>query len=226
LAPLADPPATDAELLSQNRGADASSYKPYPCGGGRPDRRRARPSFESDDCTAYPPTNAIDGTDSSSWSPLDDDTAPWWNVDLGLPYTVTQVLITWDTAQGVAPSYSVDVSADNQTYTTIASDTGNATFDSLDVRARYLRISVTSGSPVFLQEAQVFGVLTLPPDKENPCHCPKPQPAFGGPFNPRTGFLWTQATDLSLPGVGPALDWQRTYVSRATNEISGALGTG
>lgn len=74
--------------------------------------------------------------------------------------------------------------------------------------------------------ASIGGVL---PDDQNrvlECPCPSPQTMEGGPFNSRTGSLWTAATDLSVLTPGPDLTWSRTYVSQASDETSGALGAG
>ena len=50
------------------------------------------------------------------------------------------------------------------------------------------------------------------------CPCQSANPSGGGPFNIRTGNLWTSATDLVVSSPGPALAWSRSYNSQATGD--------
>jgi RHS repeat-associated protein len=48
----------------------------------------------------------------------------------------------------------------------------------------------------------------------------------GKPVHTLSGNFWTKSTDLAVQTPGPALVWQRTYISQATDEITGSLGVG
>jgi YD repeat-containing protein len=88
----------------------------------------------------------------------------------------------------------------------------------------------SSGLVYMLASGNVGG--DMPQDQQRNstnCTCStSAQPQSGEPFNTRTGNVWTQGTDLDLPGAGPALSWQRTYNSQATGDADqpGALGWG
>lgn len=60
------------------------------------------------------------------------------------------------------------------------------------------------------------------------CPCAGAQVFAGGPFNTRTGNLYTTMTDLDVASPGPPLAWVRTYNSQATGDADqpGALGYG
>ena len=65
-------------------------------------------------------------------------------------------------------------------------------------------------------------------DAVRDCACNAANPSKGGPFNTRTGNLYTSVTDLSVNPPGPTLDWTRTYNSQATGDAdySNSLGYG
>jgi RHS repeat-associated protein len=58
----------------------------------------------------------------------------------------------------------------------------------------------------------------------NPCTC-VPTEARGNPVNPATGEFWHRWDDLSIPGRGMALDFNRTYSSAMASQ-NGPLGFG
>jgi hypothetical protein len=149
---------------------------------------------------------------------------------------MTKLLAQWDSPDGQVYSYQVAVSEDGANYTQVATRSGasSQTTDTFESYGRYLKVTISANglsgnSAVWVKEFQVYGILTIPPTQNTPCDCDNPEgPGEGGPFNPRTGFLWTSATDLDLTvaSSGPALAWSRTYVSHAITETTGPLGVG
>jgi F5/8 type C domain len=204
---LSIPPEADPEeLISQGARSDASSF--FSGAGGRP----FGASLSFDEFAPRPPWQANDGDLNTPWS--SGDGAPlshWWLVDVGKTYTMTRLLSYWGSPDGQLYDYIVEVSIDGSSYTEVASRSGASgqTTDTFEARGRYLRVTITDNGlggaddMAWVNEFQVYGILTMPNDQGSPCPCENPQGASPpGPFNPRTGFLWASATDLSLPTGG------------------------
>lgn len=92
--------------------------------------------------------NAIDGDSRTRWSSDFNAANPdtqWLQVDLGGQRRVGKVVLSWETAS--AKAYTVDVSADGSTWTTVASTSSgaggieNVTFST--VTARHVRLNLT-----------------------------------------------------------------------------------
>jgi hypothetical protein len=119
----------------------------------------------STESAAYPASSATDGNATTRWSsaPVDPQ---WLQVDLGATAAVTSVAISWETAY--AADFTVQVSANATTWTTVATVTGGAGGrQSLNVSGsgRYVRLNATRratawGVSVF--EFQVFGTGGAP----------------------------------------------------------------
>jgi hyaluronoglucosaminidase len=87
---------------------------------GGPDLTRAATASASssgDETSAFPASAAIDGDPATRWSSPVQDGA-WWQVDLGAPARVGQVVLTWQDA--FASRYRVQVSSDGRTWRTAA----------------------------------------------------------------------------------------------------------
>jgi RHS repeat-associated protein len=170
----------------------------------------------------------------------------WLQIAFTAPVTLTGTHIQWAMC-GVLIDYTLGVSADGLTFTTVVSRTdvpsdfsNEWATDTFQAHTRFLRITVTDvrSDPegfcgTFAEDESlgriatfdVYGSSPLPPDQDNPpreCSC---QGTSGGPFSTRTGALWTSTTDLMLPTDGPPLTFKRTYLSR-TSDQNGALGYG
>jgi hypothetical protein len=109
-----------------------------------------------------PAANATDGSLSTRWSSAFSD-PQWLQVDLGAQYTVTKVILNWENAYGKA--YSIQVSNDGATWTTLYSTTtgagGNETL-TVNGSGRYVRILGTQRATQYgysLWEFQVFGAM-------------------------------------------------------------------
>src|SRR5262249_18066077 len=88
------------------------------------DLRRHQPALASSvafDSAVYNPSNAVDGDPTTRWSSKFSDNE-WIYVDLKDVYTVSEVILRWETAFGA--DYQVQVSDDATTWTTILTVTG------------------------------------------------------------------------------------------------------
>jgi beta-glucosidase-like glycosyl hydrolase len=118
------------------------------------------------DATDYPASDATDGDPGTRWSSAFSD-PQWLEVDLGSQQQICSVAISWETAY--ASAFSIQVSNDNSTWTTVYSTTtgtgGNETFP-ISVTARYIRVYCTLratqwGDSIF--ELDVYGLTTTAP---------------------------------------------------------------
>jgi hypothetical protein len=110
--------------------------------------------------------NAVDGSTSTRWSSAFAD-PQWLRVDLGARYTLSSIVLKWETAFAVA--YQLQVSNDATTWTTVYSTgAGHGGTETLQptspATGRYLRLYCTQRTYVYgqrwgysLWELQVFG---------------------------------------------------------------------
>jgi len=105
--------------------------------------------------------NATDGDPTTRWSSGFSD-PQWIRVDLGQPYALDRVTLTWETAYGRA--YEIQLSPDGTTWYTVASTgAGDGGVDDLAVTGtgRYLRVFGTQRATRYgysLFEIEVTGV--------------------------------------------------------------------
>ncbi|MFF3398123.1 discoidin domain-containing protein, partial [Streptomyces sp. NPDC002659] len=95
------------------------TVRAYPRTAG-PDLARAAGSAASssgDETADFPAASAIDGDPKTRWSSPPEDGA-WWQLDLGRPARVGQVVLHWQDAY--ATRYRIQVSADGRTWRTAA----------------------------------------------------------------------------------------------------------
>jgi beta-glucosidase len=118
------------------------------------------------DATDYPAPDATDGDPGTRWSSASSD-PQWLEVDLGAQQQICGVGILWEAAYATA--FSIQVSNDNSTWTTIYSTTtgtgGNQTFP-VSVTARYIRMYGTVRATQFgysIFEFDVYGLTTTAP---------------------------------------------------------------
>lgn len=139
-------------LLSLNQPVTASSYQ-----------------------TGNVPSNGNDGSQTTRWAASGGTYPQWWRVDLGTAQPLQSVQTAWynSTTSPRAYQYTIDVSNDDVSYTTVVSNTANTvqgtTNDTLPggTSARYVRVTVT-GSTIAtayagFYECSVFGAVTQPP---------------------------------------------------------------
>ncbi|MCA9874409.1 MAG: discoidin domain-containing protein [Anaerolineales bacterium] len=113
--------------------------------------------------SGLPPSNAVDGSDSTRWSSAFSD-PQWIRVDLGGMATVTEVGLNWETAYGRV--YQIQISNDDSNWTTIYSNSnGDGGWDKitgLNANGRYVRMYGTqrgTGWGYSLYEFQVCGTF-------------------------------------------------------------------
>lgn len=96
------------------------------------------------------PENAVDGDDSTRWSSAFSD-PQWISVDLGKPTTIDHVVLNWEAAYAMA--YSLQVSTDNKTWTSVYSTEsgggGNEVLKFAPVSARWVRVYATKRATTF-----------------------------------------------------------------------------
>jgi exo-beta-1,3-glucanase (GH17 family) len=134
------PPTVPGTHLSRGRPTTASSYQPTGTNG---------PQL---------PSYAVDGDYGTRWASEWLDTA-WLQVDLGSVQSFNHVQLAWEAAY--ARAYTVQVSNDGSTWSTVYSTTGgNGGFDSLTVNAsgRYVRVNGTTRATSYGYSLWEFGV--------------------------------------------------------------------
>ncbi|REE77755.1 endoglucanase Acf2 [Paenibacillus taihuensis] len=110
--------------------------------------------------------DAVDGRLDRRWESAFADNQ-WMSVNLGKAYTINHVLLNWENAYGKA--YTIDVSMDGKTWTTVYStDNGNGGIDDISfapVSAQYVKMNaIKRGSPYgfSLWEFEVYAGDTAP----------------------------------------------------------------
>lgn len=158
----------------------------------------------------------------------------WWQVDLGVSYTITKVVTIWSVyPTDIYPnSYSIETGLTENSLSSLVPNKATSfgeTTDTVQGSGRFVRVTSNWTNEARIQEVEVYGILDLPSDQNTTpeqCPCDGTQIPKGQPFNTRTGFLWTGATDMVVQTPGPAIRWERTYSSRAINEVTTPLGNG
>jgi hypothetical protein len=115
-----------------------------------------------------PASGGNDENVTTRWCAGDSNTDHWWEVDLDGNYSnLSGTEVYWE-ASGVY-QYRIDISSDNQTWTTVADKTTNTiaaglTDDSFSASGRYVRITITGLPPglwASFYEFRVFGSNSL-----------------------------------------------------------------
>ncbi|WP_345367376.1 discoidin domain-containing protein [Actinoallomurus liliacearum] len=209
-----------ATLLSQGKPATASSVE----------------------SAGTPASAAVDGDTGTRWSSAFSD-PQWLQVDLGASATVSQVVLTWETAYATA--FQIQVSDDAATWRTIYSTTsGTGGKQTLDVSGtgRYVRMYGTAratGYGYSLWEFQVYGTAgSTPPPSGTPISAFKqvrassaeggnaPAAALDGRTDTRWSSLYTdnEWLEVDLGGAatitGATLVWENAYATGYRIEVS------
>ncbi|MBN2485598.1 MAG: discoidin domain-containing protein [Bacteroidales bacterium] len=107
-----------------------------------------------------PASAAVDGNSDTRWSSAFSD-PQWITIDLGASYSLTQIIINWETA--FARDYQVQLSTNNSTWTTAYSttnSTGGKQTHNITGSARYVRIYCTARATAWgcsLWEIEIYG---------------------------------------------------------------------
>src|SRR5260221_8492901 len=131
---------TAGVLLSQGKPATASSFQ-----------------------TGNGVSNVNDGSLTTRWTASGATFPQWWKVDLGASHSLTRAVTDWYNASTRTYKDKIEVSSDNNTFTTVVDQTGrtatgNST-DNFSATGRYVRITVTGASAGWASfyEFQGFG---------------------------------------------------------------------
>lgn len=119
-------------------------------------------SSTQDNNSTFQGSYAVDGNDGTRWGSAYSD-PQWIYVDLGSSAAINRVRITWDVAYAV--DYTVQVSPDATTWTTIRTITGNYNtlvndHTGLSATARYVRIHGTRRVTIYgysIKELEIYG---------------------------------------------------------------------
>jgi hypothetical protein len=118
-----------------------------------------RPAYASS--AVSPAYQAFDGNTGTSWSTA-GLTPQYIYVDLGTTYSLCQVVLNWS-ATAYASAFTIDVSSDASTWTTVYSVSSNSATTntiSLSTTGRYVRTSANTEATIFgftINEFQVYG---------------------------------------------------------------------
>lgn len=114
--------------------------------------------------TSYSSSKAVDGNALTQWRSAATDSNPWISIDLGDFYTLNNLKLAWSASY--ATSYSIEISNDGLTYSTIKTLSGQNGGDDeitgLSATARFVRISVKTRSAttgVYLNSAEIYGTF-------------------------------------------------------------------
>jgi hypothetical protein len=111
----------------------------------------------------YPASNAVDGNMTTRWSSAFSD-PQWITIDLGASYAISAVALNWEGASG--KNYTIRLSSDNASWTTLATKTNMAAGARLDSigglsgTGRYIQMNGTVRTTVYgysLFDFRVYG---------------------------------------------------------------------
>jgi Raf kinase inhibitor-like YbhB/YbcL family protein len=141
---------------------------------------------------------AVDGNTATRWGSLEGKDPQWIRVDLGASFHLSQVILRWEAAYGVA--YRIQVSEDDTNWQdAFSTTTGNGGVDTLALNAngRYVRMYGTKrGTPYgySLFEFEVYGANGGPVDKTPPTP-PTNFHQVGTATPTSINVAWSAATD-------------------------------
>ena len=127
------------------------------------DLARGKTATASSQEGAYVPANAVDGNATTRWGSAFSD-PQWIKIDLGSTQAISSVKLVWEAAS--AKNYTIDVSNDNTTWSTIATKTNMASgartdnLTGLSGSGRYIRMNGTARTTAYgysLFSFEVYG---------------------------------------------------------------------
>jgi cellulose 1,4-beta-cellobiosidase len=132
-------------------------------GGGDVLLSQGHPATAKNSQSGHAPAAGNDGDGGTRWSASSSSFPQWWRVDLGASHTLHSATITWLNSDTRSYKYTIDVSSDDVTYTTVVNQsnrtaTGDST-DNFNTTGRYVRITVTgsNGGSASFYECKVMG---------------------------------------------------------------------
>jgi uncharacterized protein YjdB len=166
---VGDGTATITATTADGSFTDTSSVTVTTSGGGGTNvalnQSVTASAFQDDSFGYQPPSRLVDGstTDADRWSA--DGFPQWAVIDLGGSYSLTEIRLY--PYQDRAYQYTVEVSANGSSYSTIVNRSGNTTggnllTDTVSATGRYVRLTVSGasgygGTWVSINELEVIG---------------------------------------------------------------------
>ena len=150
---------------ANGESANSSQVSGTTTGGGGGDvlLSQGHPATASTSQSGHAPAAGNDGSLSTRWSASSSSYPQWWRVDLGASHTLHSATINWLNSDTRSYKYTIDVSSDDVTYTTVVNQsnrtaTGDST-DNFNTTGRYVRITVTgsNGGSASFYECKVMG---------------------------------------------------------------------
>ncbi len=122
------------------------------------------PTLASSESPANAASFGNDGNPATCWRAQDNDTHPWWQVDLERAVTMKQAKITFPSAGNYR--YQIEVSSDGLRWILAADQTQTASTDKVrtdvfpnEISGHFLRVTF-NGQPAAIAEVEILGRLT------------------------------------------------------------------
>ena len=151
--------------------------------------------------SSYPASAAVDGDLTTRWSSAFSD-PQWITVDLGSVQNVTRVRLNWENAS--AESYSIQLSPDNTTWTTVYTTTnGPGSINDLAAlgSGRYVRMYSTQRNTAYGNSLWEFEVYPSPQSLSISGISPVSQGVFVDPASDVTFTVSSTVTNIPTSGV-------------------------
>ena len=180
-------------------------------------------SFYSDD---FKPAYAIDNNNGTLWKPKNNTSESWLTIDLGALKKIKSVNTQFEYATWYY-QYLIEYSADGKDWSTFADQTKNTThgspmIDIGDVKARYLRLTITNTEYAGLNKA-VWNIKVFADDKYHPKMAVAAKDPATIPNIKPQGLLVDLSADMFEKGDAVAV-WENTgKLGGAFNPQSAAI---
>ena len=141
--------------LTPLKACEYVEYKPIPTPTPTPPPSsiisEGKPAKASSNEAGNIPSKGNDGDLSTRWCAVASVYPQWWRVDLGEVSDISRVDINWYKSSERYYKYKIEVSDDDETYTTVVDKINNNiigdTSDSFNAKARYVRVTITGCNP-------------------------------------------------------------------------------
>ena len=145
-------------------GAASNPPPPPPPVQGQTNLALRKPATQSSTYAAdYPASVCVDGDRNSGFCHTDSEVNPWWQVDLGSNYALSQIVVYNRADDFGARERTIRalLSTDGRNWTTIYSHNGSdftvLPIDAGGRSARYVRLQLAATEYMNIQEVEVFG---------------------------------------------------------------------
>jgi beta-glucosidase len=186
--------------------------------------------------SSYPASAAVDGDLTTRWSSASSD-PQWITVDLGSVQNIARVRLNWETAS--AKSYSIQLSTNNSTWTTVYSTTnGPGSINDLAAlgSGRYVRLYVTQRNTTYGDSLWEFEVYPTPQATVISGISPASSSTFVDPASNLIFTVSSTVTNIPTNGVqvivngidvssqlqftGSRMNWQVSFTGLLPNQFN------